>query len=218
MTDENRPDGQSAESTSDASAEQVEDTAEDTDELAADSGAGDALPPHLADLVAAIQASFPNLEPTTKDDGWIDLFVPADDLKSVALTLRDNDDLNFDYLSMISAVDYEDDGFQVVYHLLSLEANKKLAVKINLPDRDNPVVPSVTDVWPTADFHEREAYDMMGIRFDGHPNLRRILMREDWVGHPLRKDYVDARPPRERVTKESYYENLKKGREQDGPV
>lgn len=175
-----------------------------------DAGDGDqsgpALPPLMQSIVDAMAAAFPDLETTARDDGWVEAVVPKERWAEVAQTLRDDPNLNFDYLSMVSAVDYEEKGFQVVYHLLSLMANKKLVVKVDAPERDDPVVPSVVHIWPTADFHEREAWDLMGVRFEGHPDLRRILMREDWVGHPLRKDYVDDRAPRERKTKENYFE------------
>jgi len=162
------------------------------------------LSPLMQEVVDGIKAHFPELAPQARSDGWVEVFVDAAKLSEVALCLRDR--LGFDYLSMISAVDRKDEGFEVVYHLLALLANKKLVIKVRVPDRENPTVPSVVGVWPTANFHEREAWDLMGVRFEGHPDLRRILMREDWVGHPLRKDYVDDRPPRERVTRETYYE------------
>ncbi len=80
--------------------------------------------------------------------------------------------------------------FECVYHLYSFAANRYLELHVRLP-RGKPVVDTVSDVWPSADWHEREAWDMMGIRFEGHPDLRRILLKDDWIGHPLRKDYVD---------------------------
>lgn len=163
------------------------------------------LSPLMQSVVDGIRAALPEFEPVPRKDGWVELKVPSEKWLEVAKVLRDDPRLRFDYLSLISAVDYQEKGFQVVYHLLSLMANKKLVVKVDAPDRDKPTVPSVTSLWPTANFHEREAYDMMGIVFEGHPNLKRILMREDWVGHPLRKDYVDERAPRERVTRETYY-------------
>lgn len=171
------------------------------------------LSPEVRRLVDDLRAAFPDLEPVVRSDGWVELRVPRERWLEVARRLRDDERLGFDYLSLISAVDYKEKGFQVVYHILSLLANKKLVVKVDAPERDNPVVPSVVSVWPTADFHEREAWDLMGVRFEGHPNLKRILLREDWVGHPLRKDYVDERPPRERVTRETYYEDLRARRE-----
>lgn len=167
------------------------------------------ISPAMQNLMAALKEVLPHAQPEARSDGWVELKLDRDGWQEVATSLRDSPQLNFDYLSMISAVDYKEKGFQVVYHLLSLMANQKLVVKIDLPDREDAKLPSVIDVWPTAAFHEREAWDLMGIWFDGHPNLRRILMREDWVGHPLRKDYVDDRAPRERVTKETYRETYR---------
>lgn len=171
------------------------------------------LPPLMQSVVDDIKSEFPHLTPTPRDDEWVELIVDRGEWHDVAQVLRDR--LGFDYLSLLSGVDYKEKGFQVVYHLLALEANKKLVVKIDAPERDNPTVPSVVDVWPTANFHEREAWDMFGIRFEGHPDLRRILMREDWVGHPLRKDYVDERVPRERQTRETYAEAIRQSRERE---
>ena len=97
----------------------------------------------------------------------------------------------FDYLNCLSGVDWRD-HFEVVYHLSSLEHKNKATVKVPL-SREEPVIPSVTPLWNGANWHEREAYDLLGIRFTGHPDLRRILLPEDWEGHPLRKDYEDER-------------------------
>lgn len=119
-------------------------------------------------------------------------------LPQICLFLRDHEDTYFDFLSCISAVD---DGlaagtFTVVYHLASIPHKFQLTLKVILPnDRrlDNlPSVPSVNSVWRTAGWHEREAFDLMGVYFEGHPDLRRILLPEDWEGYPLRKDYKEA--------------------------
>jgi NADH-quinone oxidoreductase subunit C len=131
---------------------------------------------------------------------------PAD-LPDVCRFLRDDPRLRFDLLNGIAGVDYlEPDpkkapkaGFdphlEVVYHFSSFTHRHRFTLKLMLPrwkdDKPGelPEVPSVTDVWPAADWHEREAYDLCGVWFTGHPDLRRILLAEDWVGHPLRKDY-----------------------------
>ena len=138
-------------------------------------------------------------------DPWIE--VSPDGLLEVCLYLRDDTSLLFNMLNSVSVVDYfEADpkkagktGWQphleVVYHMSSITFKTTLVLKVMLPRwRDDvegelPEVPSVAGVWSTADWHEREAYDLSGVRFTGHPNLRRILCPEDWVGHPLRKDY-----------------------------
>ncbi|MBI2902531.1 MAG: NADH-quinone oxidoreductase subunit C [Candidatus Methylomirabilis oxyfera] len=101
--------------------------------------------------------------------------------------------MGLDYLNCISSVDRIASGeLEAVYNLSSLNEPAKAMVRVRVP-REDPVVRSVVPLWSAADWHEREAYDLMGIRFDGHPDLRRILTSEDWVGHPLRKDYQDER-------------------------
>ncbi|TYR36634.1 NADH-quinone oxidoreductase subunit C [Sphingobacterium phlebotomi] len=125
------------------------------------------------------------------------LIVNADSLLEIALFLRDTEECYFDFLSNISAVDFHPDNrFAIVYHLASIPYQTQLVLKVEIEnDRrfDNlPEIPSVSTVWRTADWHEREAFDLMGIFFTGHPDLRRILLPDDWQGYPLRKDYEDA--------------------------
>lgn len=117
------------------------------------------------------------------------LVVSADHLVAAMTVLRD--EFAFDMLSDVSGVDWlpRDPRFDVNYHLHSTASSQRLRVKVQLPDGDAPHVPSVVEVWPTADWHEREVYDFFGIVFDGHPDLKRILMPDEWIGHPLRKDY-----------------------------
>jgi NADH-quinone oxidoreductase subunit C len=104
--------------------------------------------------------------------------------------LRDAPGLRFEFLADLTAVDLypNEPRFEVVYHLLSLETAERLRLKVRVSG-ENPQVDSVVRVWPSANAFEREAFDLFGIRFDGHPYLRRILLPEDWEGHPLRKDY-----------------------------
>ncbi len=138
-------------------------------------------------------------------DPWIEVSPAA--IHEVALFLRDDARLRFDHLNNLCGVDYcepdtkkaakfgHEPHVEVVYHLSSFELRHKITIKVKLPRWKNeatgviPEVASVADVWAIADWHEREAYDLVGVRFLGHPNLRRILCPEDWVGHPLRKDY-----------------------------
>lgn len=109
--------------------------------------------------------------------------------REIAEFVRHDPELQFDWLANLSGVDYAaDEQLCVVYDLWSFEHRHQFAVKV-FCDRANPRVPSVCDLWRAADWHEREAYDLFGIVFEGHPDLRRILLPEDWVGHPLRKDY-----------------------------
>jgi len=97
--------------------------------------------------------------------------------------------LDFDYLVDLTGVDYLD-YLEVVYHLLSMRHNHSLVIKTRCYDREQPTVPSVVSVWKGADFQEREVYDLLGIRFDGHPNMKRIFLWEGFQGHPLRRDYL----------------------------
>ncbi|MEJ5244127.1 MAG: NADH-quinone oxidoreductase subunit C [Bacteroidota bacterium] len=115
------------------------------------------------------------------------IVVSADSIVETCLVLRDDPNTLFDYLVNLSGVD-DKDKFVVVYHLYSLKYKHRIVLKVYL-DRENPHIPTVERVWRSANWHEREAYDMFGIVFDGHSDLRRILCPYDWEGHPLRKDY-----------------------------
>ncbi len=120
------------------------------------------------------------------------------DLARICRFLRDDPDLAFDFLSDVTGVDRlqlpeASPRFEVVYHLYSLQHRRRLRLKVRVDEGE--AVPTVTGVWATANWHEREVYDMFGVSFEGHPDLRRILMPDDWEGHPLRKDYpVEASP------------------------
>jgi NADH-quinone oxidoreductase subunit C len=118
------------------------------------------------------------------------VMVHAEKLVEVLTWMRDEDELWFKFLSSLTGVD-KIDWFEVVYHLESFKHNHAIAMKVRTFDRDNPAVPSVTSVWPGAHFQEREAYDLFGIVFKGHPDLRRIFLWEGFAGWPLRKDYLN---------------------------
>lgn len=119
---------------------------------------------------------------------WI--LVPAKIIKEVTKFLRDSSDLRFDTLMCLSGVHYPaDEELAVVYHLDSTELHHKITLKVRVPI-ENPHVPSIESIWKTANWHEREVWDLLGIIFDDHPNHQRILCPDDWEGHPLRKDYV----------------------------
>ncbi len=121
--------------------------------------------------------------------------VPKGRLLEVCRLLATDPEFGLTYLSFVSAIDRPEAGqFEVLYHLYSLETRDDLAIKVLVP-RDDATMPSVTSIWDGANWHEREAYDLFGIVFEGHPNLRRIMMTDDWIGHPLRKDYVFQEPP-----------------------
>ncbi len=117
--------------------------------------------------------------------------VKAARLLEVMKALRDDPELRFDFLQNLTAVDWlKQDILQVVYHLYSYDHRHDFCVKVDAP-RKEPVVPSVETIWPTANWLEREQYDLLGVAFSGHPELKRILMPDDWVGHPMRKDYKE---------------------------
>ncbi|HKE98001.1 MAG TPA: NADH-quinone oxidoreductase subunit C [Actinomycetes bacterium] len=122
--------------------------------------------------------------------GEVTVELPRERLVEVCTWLRDHPSTRFRLLSDLSGTDYPDrpDRLCVDYHLYSFDHNVRLRLKVRVSVED-PHVPSVTGVWPTADWQEREVYDFFGVRFDGHPNLIRILMPEDWQGYPQRKDY-----------------------------
>ncbi len=117
------------------------------------------------------------------------LFVPAEDLVQVCTFLRDDPELKFAMLSWMGGADYMPrvPRFECIYGLLSITHVARFTLKVRVPE-DQPKVPTVIGVWPTANWHERETYDFYGITFTGHPDLTRILLPEDWVGWPLRKD------------------------------
>ncbi|MFC5176736.1 NADH-quinone oxidoreductase subunit C [Nocardioides taihuensis] len=123
--------------------------------------------------------------------GEITFHVRREDLPVVAQTLRDEPALRFELCSGVGGVHYpEETGRELhaVYHLLSMTHNRRIRLEVTAPDTD-PHIPSIVSVYPTNDWHERETFDMFGIVFDGHPSLTRILMPDDWPGHPQRKDY-----------------------------
>jgi len=127
--------------------------------------------------------------------GELTVTVAVKDLRRVADFLRHDPELQFDFLSDLTATDHLplEPRFAVVYHLLSL--SHKLTFRLRTwTEGANPVVPTVTPVWPTANWHEREVFDLFGIRFEGHPDLSRLLLPLDWEGHPLRKDYPTGGP------------------------
>ena len=118
------------------------------------------------------------------------ILVSPDNWNEVSMLLKNESDLDFDYLMCISSYDKGDGKiYGVAYNLFSTTKNHYLEVRIEVDDGIS--IPSVVSLWQTANWHEREAYDMMGIHFDGHPNLKRILLSDDWEGHPLRKNFIE---------------------------
>ena len=166
-------------------------------------------------LAAALQAAFdPPLTSVTVGLGEVTVVVAPERLSDVMRALRDRPEFRFESLIDACGVDYSTYGdgawdgarFAAVYHLLSLSHNHRLRVRAFAIDDDFPILPSVVDVWPAANWFEREAFDLYGIVFDGHPDLRRLLTDYGFVGHPFRKDfplsgYVEMRydPEQKRV-------------------
>jgi len=134
------------------------------------------------------------------------LLIDPDRIIEVCLELRDNPKTYFDFLSCLSGVDYgvDEKRFGVVYHLASIPYQTRLTLKIskenNRDENELPSFQSITSVYHAADWHEREAFEMIGIFFEGHPDLRRLLLPDDWEGYPLRKDYT---------TVNKYYKGIK---------
>ncbi len=125
-----------------------------------------------------------------EEQQFLTVVIPRTELHRVAKELKENSETAFDYLFCLTGVDWPT-HLEVVYHLESTKHGHIVVLKARTEDRENPVLDTVCDIWPTAEFHEREAYDLFGIKFNNHPDLRRLLLTEDWEGYPLRKDYVD---------------------------
>jgi len=121
---------------------------------------------------------------------YITFIIPVEKMHDLARNLKNEPEFNFDYLFCLSGVDMVK-YLEIVYHLESTTHRHELVLKVRTADRENPAVDTVCDIWKTADFHEREVYDLLGIKFNHHPDMRRIFLDDDWKGHPLRKDYID---------------------------
>ena len=143
--------------------------------------------PAIARLLAWNAAA---VEKAKFDRDEVTIYVERSSIREACILLRDDPTCPFNYLSDVTCIDWYplEPRFEVVYHLLSLPKKERVRLKVALGS-DSPVVESVTSVWPAANFFEREVFDLFGIRFTGHPYLRRIQMPESWEGHPLRKDY-----------------------------
>jgi NADH/F420H2 dehydrogenase subunit C len=120
---------------------------------------------------------------------FVEVTVPPSKLYSLARQLREKEELKFDFLFCLSGVDYGQD-LGVVYHIRSTVYEHTVVLKTRTSDREHPQIDSISDIWKTADFHEREVYDLFGIKFNNHPDLRRLFLDNSW-GFPFRKDYVD---------------------------
>lgn len=151
--------------------------------------------PEVGDFCIALRERFPAAQ-CAQAGGWWQITGQSADWHALLAWCRSEWDFN--YLASLTAVHYIDNHrMQLVTHLFQIVSDQPLTrravVKVDLPD-EAPAIDSVSDVWPAADWHEREVYDLFGVRFNGHPDLRRILMEEDYDGHPLRKDFKDRKP------------------------
>ena len=141
------------------------------------------------ELKAAVTALIPSA--TFDETGeFLNAIVTPAEFLPLMKELRTKTELNFDSLFCLTCVDWKT-HFMMVYHLLSRDHKHQLVVKSKIDDRTNPQIETVSHIWRTAEFHEREVFDLFGIKFLNHPDLRRIFLDENWPGYPLRKDYVD---------------------------
>lgn len=120
---------------------------------------------------------------------FVETIIPRENLHEFMLKIKNDPSMAFDYLFCLTGADFED-HLKVIYHLESTSNNHILVVKVKTENRENAVIDSVSDIWPTAESHENEVYDLLGIKFNNHPEPRRLFLDEDW-GFPLRKDYKD---------------------------
>jgi NADH:ubiquinone oxidoreductase subunit C len=141
-------------------------------------------------LQAVIGNWIPELEFTEEGSQFLNILVKPEYLHELMSKLKNDKETNFDYLFCLSGVDWGKE-LGVVYHLESTTFRHIIVVKVQTDDRENPTFDTVCDIWKTAEFHEREVFDFFGIKFNRHPNLKRLFLTEDWDGFPLRKDYVD---------------------------
>jgi len=138
------------------------------------------------EVAKQITKQFPDTVSEASDHA---VLVKSESLFEVAAYLKNSPEFDCDYLTNITAVDYYD-YFELIYQLTSLKHNHSLVLKTRCYQRKNPALPSIVSLWQGADFQEREIYDLMGIKFEGHPNMKRIVLWEGFPGHPLRKDYL----------------------------
>lgn len=140
----------------------------------------------LKELILSI---IPEAEIET-DKQFLNVTVESGQIHKLAEFLKNTEETAFDYLFCESATDFTD-HFMMAYHLDSTKHRHEIVLKTKIEDRENPVIDSVCDIWIGAEYHEREIFDLFGIRFNNHPDLRKIFLDNDWVGFPMRKDYVD---------------------------
>lgn len=137
-----------------------------------------------------ISSWIPELEFTAEKSQFLNITVQPEQLHSLMTQLKSNSETNFDYLFCLTGMDWGA-ALGVIYHLESTTHRHQIVVKVKTEDRENPTFDTVCNIWRTAEFHEREVFDFFGIKFNDHPNLKRLFLTEEWDGFPLRKDYVD---------------------------
>jgi NADH:ubiquinone oxidoreductase subunit C len=142
------------------------------------------------ELKIKISGVLPEAEFSEEGSEYLNVTVTPENLLKTAGLLKDDIDLNFDYMFCLTGTDWMT-YLMVAYHLESTTHKHRLVLKVKITDRENPSVETLSLMWKTAEFHEREVYDLLGVKFLHHPDLRRILLEDDWKGFPLRKDYVD---------------------------
>ena len=139
-------------------------------------------------LIQDLTTIQPKLETDTSGE-WPVFHADVADWKKLAQVLRSKEDLWFDYLFCLTCVDWKT-HLTMVHHLSSTRHRHAIVIKVKL-NREQPVVDTVCDIWRTAEFHEREVFELFGVQFTGHPDLRKLILPDDWQGYPLRKDYED---------------------------
>lgn len=142
------------------------------------------------ELTTFVATLVPDMKPGTNKQ-YAEVIVSAGQIHMLATELKSTSEARFDYLFCETAADRKD-GFHVIYYVTSSIWRHVLMIRVVIPDKVNPLIPTVSDVWRAAEFYEREIFDLFGIKFENHPNLKRIFLDDDWVGYPLRKDYKDS--------------------------
>ncbi|HNV31185.1 MAG TPA: NADH-quinone oxidoreductase subunit C [Cyclobacteriaceae bacterium] len=142
------------------------------------------------ELTTLITSLAPDQKPGISKQ-YPEFIIPADKIHEVAKTLKENPQTKMDYLFNLTAADRKD-GLNVIYHLTSTEYRHIVVLRVILADKENPMVATVSDLWSAAEYLEREVFDLFGIKFENHPDLRRLFLDDEWVGYPLRKDYKDS--------------------------
>jgi NADH-quinone oxidoreductase subunit C len=142
------------------------------------------------ELTTLITSLVPEQKPGISKQ-YPEYILPADKLHEVSKTLKENPQTKMDYLFSLTAADRKD-GLNVIYHLTSTEYHHTVVLRVILADKENPMIATVSDLWSGAEYLEREVFDLFGIKFENHPDLRRLFLDDEWVGYPLRKDYKDS--------------------------